>query len=141
MTKRFKIFKKRFTLLRLRNRNSFQSFSNKILMTFRVPIFSRKKKIRLLLLFQRSFHHRGTFFAIDRETILERSEVERGWEEEEEKEEERTRWLPKRSSSLSLSLESFLPARSAFNKRAPRPLVALCYQKWGKGRAWRSERG
>lgn len=73
-------------------------------MTFRVPIFSRKKKIRLLLLFQRSFHHRGTFFAIDRETILERSEVERGWEEEEEKEEERTRWLPKRSSSLFLSL-------------------------------------
>lgn len=38
-------------------------------MKFCVPIFNREKKIRLLL-FQRSFHHRGTFFAIDRETIL-----------------------------------------------------------------------
>ena len=133
MTKRFKIFKKRFTLLRLRNRNSFQSFSNKILMTFRVPIFSRKKKIRLLLLFQRSF--------LFLRSTAKRSSRDRKWNAGGRRRRKREHAGSLSGLLLSLSLESFLPARSAFNKRAPRPLVALCYQRWGKGRAWRSERG
>lgn len=33
----------------------------------------------------------------------------------------------------------FCQPRSAFNKRAPRPAVALCYQRWDKGRTWKRQ--
>lgn len=76
-------------------------------MKFCVPIFNREKRYDYFF-FKDHFIIGGLFLrstAKRSSGSLERSEVERGWEEEgEEEKEERTRWLPKRSSSLSLSL-------------------------------------